>query len=416
MLTEARDLGERARRHRDPRRGDGVAGRRPSSRSAISSRPGARSPRCSRPPSRPRQPFMLHVAEHYGSAIALCDGRLDEAEAPAERSHEWSRLLTGRDASGVYGIQMFSIRREQGRLAELAPVIRILAGDGRRGGPWRPGLVALLAELGMDDGGAAGARAGRAPTGSTRFRESLWLASLTYLDRRLRRARRRGRRRRCLSRARAARRDERDDRPPGRLLRRGRPLPRACSPRPSASGSAREAHFERALELNRRMGATTWLAHTAYEYGRLLLARGAASRDRAAALLGEAAALAERIGMPALLGRIRALGTAAPAAAPPGRALAARGRDPAPRRPRASATARSAPTLFDQRAHGRQPHPQHPAQDRLREPHRGRLLRAPARPRRSALSDRATIQAMPLYMIERTLRRAARPRRATTSS
>ena len=23
------------------------------------------------------QPFMLHVAEHYGSAIALCDGRLE---------------------------------------------------------------------------------------------------------------------------------------------------------------------------------------------------------------------------------------------------------------------------------------------------------------------------------------------------
>ena len=29
--------------------------------------------------------------------------------------------MTGRDASGTYGIQMFSIRREQGRLAELAP-------------------------------------------------------------------------------------------------------------------------------------------------------------------------------------------------------------------------------------------------------------------------------------------------------
>ena len=96
------------------------------------------------------QPFMLHVAEHYGSAIALCDGRLDEAEARARRSHEWSRLLTGRDASGVYGIQMFSIRREQGRLAELAPVIRILAGDAAREGPWRPGLAALLAELGME--------------------------------------------------------------------------------------------------------------------------------------------------------------------------------------------------------------------------------------------------------------------------
>ena len=32
---------------------------------------------------RTAQPFMLHVAEHYGSALALCDGRLDEAEAHA---------------------------------------------------------------------------------------------------------------------------------------------------------------------------------------------------------------------------------------------------------------------------------------------------------------------------------------------
>ena len=46
------------------------------------------------------QPFLIHVAEHYGSAIALCDGRLDEAEARARRSREWSLLLTGRDPSG----------------------------------------------------------------------------------------------------------------------------------------------------------------------------------------------------------------------------------------------------------------------------------------------------------------------------
>src|SRR5204863_5852046 len=46
------------------------------------------------------QPFTIHVAEHYGSAIALCDGRLADAEAGARRSHEWSQLLTGRDPSG----------------------------------------------------------------------------------------------------------------------------------------------------------------------------------------------------------------------------------------------------------------------------------------------------------------------------
>src|SRR5680860_866047 len=62
---------------------------------------------------RTAQPFMHHVAAHYGSAIALCDARLAEAEALAIRSDEWGRLLSGRDASGTYGIQMFSVRREQ---------------------------------------------------------------------------------------------------------------------------------------------------------------------------------------------------------------------------------------------------------------------------------------------------------------
>ena len=73
-----------------------------------------------------RQPFMLHVAEHYAATLALCTGRLADADAAARRSHEWSRLLTGRPA-GVYGIQMFGIRREQGRLAELAATITALS-------------------------------------------------------------------------------------------------------------------------------------------------------------------------------------------------------------------------------------------------------------------------------------------------
>jgi DNA-binding CsgD family transcriptional regulator len=68
-----------------------------------------------------------------------------------------------------------------------------------------------------------------------------------------------------------------------------------------------EEHFEQALEQNRRMGASTWVAHTAYEYGRFLLGRGRGSRNYAQALLGEAAGLAERIGMDGLLGKIRLL-------------------------------------------------------------------------------------------------------------
>ena len=250
------------------------------------------------------QPFMLHVAEHYGSAIALADGRFQEAEARARRSMEWGRLLTGREASGVYGIQMFSLRREQGRLAELAPVIRILAAESRSEGAWRPGLASVLVELGMEQ--EARRELSRvAAEGLDDFRQSLWLGALTYLTD-----------------ACAALRDDAVAAliyPElqafagatvmiGHLVACYGAADRYLGMLAATLGEwdRAEEHFEGGLALNRRMQASTWVAHTAYEYARLLRERG--RRQEARALLGEAAALGERIGMPALLGRIRALG------------------------------------------------------------------------------------------------------------
>jgi DNA-binding CsgD family transcriptional regulator len=210
---------------------------------------------------------------------------------------------------------MFSIRREQGRLAELAPVIRILAGEDRLGGPWRPGLVAVLSELGME------AEARReltriAAEGLDPYRESLWLTSLTYLTD-----------------ACALLGDEATaalvypELEPlgggnvmiGHLVSCYGAVDRYLGMLAATLGKPERAveHIERALELNRRMGAATWSAHTAYEYGRFLLGRGRGDRDKASALLGEAAALAGRIGMPALLARIDALGASAPVAGLP---------------------------------------------------------------------------------------------------
>jgi DNA-binding CsgD family transcriptional regulator/tetratricopeptide (TPR) repeat protein len=259
---------------------------------------------------RTAQPFMNHVAEHYGSAIALCDGDLAGAEAMAERSHDWGRLLVGRDASGTYGIQMFGIRREQGRLAELAPAVRILAGAADREGPWRPGLVAVLAELGMERE-ARRELSALAAAGLDGFRTSLWLATLAYLTD-----------------ACTALGDEEmaaivyPELEPlagtnvmiGHLVACYGAADRFLGMLAATLGESERAedHFERALELNRGMGASTWVAHTAHEYGRFLLGRGPRARDRAGILLGEAAALAERIGMEGLLARIRTLGVAAP--------------------------------------------------------------------------------------------------------
>ncbi len=258
------------------------------------------------------QPFMLHVVEHYGSALALCDGRLEDAEALAGRSQEWSRLLTGRDAGGTYGIQMFSIRREQGRLAEVAPVLRVLAGGSARHGPWRPGLIALLVDLGMEREARA-ELSQIAESGLEPLRESLWLASLTYL-----------------ADACTALGDERiaaliyPELEPhsgsnvmiGHLVACYGAADRYLGMLAATLGEweRAEGHFEAALELNRRMGARTWLAHTAQQHAAFLHRRGRGASDQAQALLREASALAREIGLATLTTRIEALSSPQPAA------------------------------------------------------------------------------------------------------
>jgi len=264
-----------------------------------------------------RQPFTLHVAEHYASTIALCVGRLADAEAAAQRSHEWSRLLTGRAASGIHGIQMFGIRREQGRLAELAAVTRVLAGSDRLRGAWRPAFAALLAELGMEhDARRELARVRQ--EGLDEYRSTLWVASLTYLTDAC-----------ALVGDEALARQLYDELAPlsGRNVVIGNGV--ACygaadrylgrlAATVGEHGRAIE-HFEHALTVNRVTGATTWTAHTLYEYGRTLRMRGRHNDDgQASALLSESATLAERIGMPVLLARARELGArTSPTRTPP---------------------------------------------------------------------------------------------------
>jgi DNA-binding CsgD family transcriptional regulator len=260
------------------------------------------------------QPTFMYIANQFGSAIALADGHLNEAEALARRSYEAGQLLTGRDASGTYGIQMFGLRREQGRLAEVAPVLRILTAR-NRGGPWRPGLASLLVELGME----AEARRGLAEIvqeGLEPFRTTLWLASLTYITDA------------CAllgDEAVAALVYPELEPLAGRNVMVGQgvachgSIDRYLGMLATTLGEWDRAaqHFEAAMALNREMGTSTWLAHTEYEYARLLLARGNREPQQVAALLGEAEQRAEQIGLKALSGRIEALGAPiAPASLP----------------------------------------------------------------------------------------------------
>ncbi|HEY7179540.1 MAG TPA: AAA family ATPase [Gaiella sp.] len=258
------------------------------------------------------QPFLFHVAEHYASALALSDGHLADAEAAAERSREWGNLLTGRDASGTYGIQMFGIRREQGRLPELAPVVRLLHGQSHDGA-WRPGLTAVLAELGMETEARRELRE-IVSGGLGAFRPSLWLGSLVYL-----------------ADACAALRDEEcaellyrelaayegSNVMIGHLVACYGAMDRYLGTTAAVLGEwdRAEAHFEAAIALNTRLGARTWLAHTAFAYAQMLLARGARDdRSHARAQLGVAIGLAQTIGLPTLLRLATELGAGLDAA------------------------------------------------------------------------------------------------------
>ena len=72
------------------------------------------------------------------------------------------------------------------------------------------------------------------------------------------------------------------------------PATSACSPVTIARREEAERHFEDALEVNERMGALPWLAHSRADYARMLEARG---DQRARAVPGAALAGYRELGM-----------------------------------------------------------------------------------------------------------------------
>ena len=261
-------------------------------------------PRCTRWPAALRQPFTLHVAEHYAATLALCAGqaRRGRGRGPALARME-PAAHRARRRRACYGIQMFGIRREQGRLAELAAVARTLRRRRPRGAAWRPGFAALLAELGMDDE-ARRELARVREEGFDELRSTLWVASLTYLadacaavgDARDGRA--------CLSRAGAAGGRQRGGRATAWRATAPPTVTSGCWPRRSGDHDAGDRALRAGAGASTarwapRPGSPTPCTRTA---GRCACAARGDDERRPSALLSEAATLAERIGMPIAAG------------------------------------------------------------------------------------------------------------------
>ena len=331
------------------------------------------------------QPLFRVLDLQAQALMAMGEGRFVEAEAHAEEADALAGFLSGNDVAGGYGVQLFSIRRDQGRLDEARPLVEAVARLDRVGATWRPALTVLQAELGLHDEARAGlgvlvadglaavprTRCGgrRSPTSPTPPSCSAtgtrrWPSTASWC----RRGASSSRRRTCW--------------PPT-----ARPTARSASCACCSAGTATpRAHFEAALRLERRARMPVWLAPPSSPTA----GSSASGAVRATAsgrppCCGPPGRPGWRSGWPGSRPRPRrwSTGSAPPERTPPRRGGAAGGGSGGrrPHRPRAGAAAapgrgphqpgdrRAAP---HQPAHGGQPRAVDPAQDRLRQPHRGR--------------------------------------------
>lgn len=94
---------------------------------------------------------LYWVQKHARAMVAIMDGDFEQAERHATEAVKIGRKTHGEHVEGVFGVQMFTIRREQNRLHEVAPVIKQLMKDSPEDTSWKPGFGLIAAELGYKE-------------------------------------------------------------------------------------------------------------------------------------------------------------------------------------------------------------------------------------------------------------------------
>jgi tetratricopeptide (TPR) repeat protein len=253
-----------------------------------------------------RQPLYVYLAIGYQAMRALLEGRFDDAERLAQQGLAVGQRMQGEEPSGVFGLQMFTIRREQGRLREVEPVVRLFVQQNPAALTWQPGLAVVYSELGLEQEARELFERLAADEFAAIPRDSMWVTSMTYLAEV------------CAFLGDTQRADI--------LYQRLLPYAEynvvvgnanACTGAAArhlgmlattiSRWAEAEKHFHAALEMNARIHARPYLAHTQQQYAEMLLSRAQpGDRDKAMALLDEALTIASQLGMGALTDRVLA--------------------------------------------------------------------------------------------------------------
>jgi DNA-binding NarL/FixJ family response regulator len=252
-----------------------------------------------------RQPTYSIAMRSYHIMFALMRGDLAEAERRVIQSMALQRRgLTAHE--GQLSIIIFTLRREQGRLAEFRPVLNMFLRQQPASATWVPGLALLYVEIGqLDDARLEFERLATDDFAAV-ARDGRWYFCMAYLSEV------------CAALGDAARASvlyrmlqpyaDRNLVLGGGLVCCGsadRYLGLLCTT--MSRWAEAQDHFEAALVMNSRIGAHAPLAHTRHDYAAMVLARGRpGDRQHAMALLQQSLESARAFGMRALEERVAA--------------------------------------------------------------------------------------------------------------
>ncbi len=247
---------------------------------------------------------VLWLARMARAMMAILDGRFTTAEALAGEALSLGRQTHGTEVEGVYGMQMFAIRREQSRLSEVAPVIRHFIEENPDETTWSPGFALVAADLGYRD--AAQRRLSElARTGFAMPLDAKRSASLSFV-----------------SEVAVSLGDTEAAQTIYDLMLAYKNMTITAGVATVCFGAASRylgmlsatlgdfekaaEHFEHALEMNAASGSRPWLAHTQAEYANLLLKTGGEKAlGRASSLSEQAWAIAAELDMVRLKKRLQ---------------------------------------------------------------------------------------------------------------
>ena len=251
-----------------------------------------------------RSPFWNYIVATHRASLDLFEGDLDRAERSADHALEIAETLPEEDHSGVHGLQMFLVRREQDRLGVVAPLLRRLVADRPAVSMWDPGLGVFLADIGDLDTARASFERLAADDFAVNPLDAMWPAVMAFsielalaLD----------------DPGRAALLLERVERLSGTLIIVGHDIANLGSAdrfiglaaMTAGQADVAEHHLDLAIEQNEAMGSPLWAGHSRLAKAWWLAREG--DEPGARALAVAVAEAADAAGHAALVRKARAL-------------------------------------------------------------------------------------------------------------